>query len=283
VFHKNYNLSLDNASNEPNRRTDEKFQTKVLIVEDNHVLRQFIKENLEKHYQVYEGKDGQEGLELVKSIHPDVIISDVMMPKLDGVMLCQIIKNDPELNHIPFILLTAKSSVDNQLEGVSSGADYYFTKPISLRILQATIQNLMESRKKMKSLYMKNAFKKAREMAVNDKEKSFMNEFISIIEKNIERTDFDVDQLCKEIGMSRTKLYNKVKSITGKSVGELIRGLRLKRAAQILASEDTSIVQVMYRVGIQSQSYFTKSFKKEFGKTPTQFVNDLSEKSKTAV
>lgn len=257
------------------------FQTKILIVEDNHVLRQFIKESFENQYQVFEARDGQEGLELARKVLPDVIISDVMMPKLDGVSLCQMIKNDDELNHIPFILLTAKSSVENQFEGVSSGADYYFTKPISIRILKLTIQNLIVSRRKMKDLYMKNAFSKAREMAVNDKEKSFMNEFIQIIGDNIERTDFDVDQLCKEIGMSRTKLYNKVKSITGKSVGELIRGLRLKRAAQILASEDISIVQVMYRVGIQSQSYFTKSFKKEFGKTPTQFVNDLSKKSKS--
>ncbi|PHN02114.1 hybrid sensor histidine kinase/response regulator transcription factor [Flavilitoribacter nigricans] len=262
-------LSLDTGASS--------YRPSVLIVEDNLELRHFFRESLEQDYHVLEAGDGREGLELARNTPPDLIISDIMMPKLDGMAFCERIKNDPVLNHIPFILLTAKSSAENKVKGVESGADYYFTKPVNLRMLQATIQNIISSRAKLKELYINNAFSKAREMAVNDQEKEFMDTFVRIVEDNIERNDFDVDQLCREIGMSRTKLYNKVKNITGKSVGELIRSLRLKRAAQILASEEVSIIQVMYRVGIQSQSYFTKAFRKEFNKSPSQFVKGLSQ------
>ncbi|MEZ4992708.1 MAG: response regulator [Saprospiraceae bacterium] len=259
------------------RDAQDAYRPRILIVEDNRELRDFIRDTFEKEFHVIEAGDGKEGLALARKEPPDLIISDVMMPKMDGITLCEIIKNDEVLNHIPFILLTAKSSVENKLKGVESGADYYFTKPVNIRMLQATIQNIIHSRSKLRELYVKNAFSKAREMAVNEKEKSFMENLVQIVEDNIENNDFDVDQLCREIGMSRTKLYNKVKNITGKSVGELIRSLRLKRAAQLLASEDVSVIQVMFRVGIQSQSYFAKAFKKEFNKTPSQFVKELEQ------
>ncbi len=257
------------------------FKPKVLLVEDNTEFRSFLKENLEDQFAVLEAQNGKTGFQIVLEHHPDVIVSDIMMPVMDGVTFCKAVKANPEFSHIPFILLTAKSSLENQIEGVESGADIYFSKPLSIRVLQLTIQNLLKSRKLIKDLYLNNAFAEAREVAVNEKEKSFMEAFMEVLESRIEDPEFDIEQLCKQVGMSRTKLYGKIKALTGKPIGDFIRSLRLKKAAQILASEDISVVQAMYRVGIQSQSYFTKSFKKEFGKTPARFVQELSHKSKT--
>lgn len=262
-------LTLDNG--------ESTYRPRLLLVEDNRELRNFFRETFAKEFHILEAGDGREALEMARKEPPDLILSDVMMPVMDGITFCERIKKDEVLNHIPFILLTAKSSPENKVKGVESGADYYFTKPVNIRMLKATIQNIIASRHKLKELYVQNAFSKARELAVNEQEKSFMETFVQIVEDNIEHNEFDVDQLCREIGMSRTKLYNKVKNITGKSVGELIRGLRLKRAAQILASENVSIIQAMYRVGIQSQSYFAKAFRKEFNKSPSQFVKELSQ------
>ncbi len=250
-------------------------KSRLLIVEDNQELRHFLKEHLEDNYRVLEACHGQEALDILNNDPVDVILSDVMMPIMNGIDLCKQVKENQELNHIPFVLLTAKTSAKSRIEGRESGADIYLAKPFSLEELKLTINNILSSRQQLRNLYLENAFSEARELALVEKEKDFVCELISIIEEHIEDSKFDVDYLCREMGMSRTKLYGKVKSVTGKSIGEVIRGLRLRKAAEILASEDISINQVMYRVGIQSQSYFTKSFKKEFGKTPTQFVKEL--------
>lgn len=250
-------------------------KSRLLIVEDNQELRHFLKEHLEDNYRVLEAAHGQEALDILNKEPVDVILSDVMMPIMNGIDLCKQVKENQELNHIPFVLLTAKTSAKSRIEGRESGADIYLAKPFSLEELKLTINNILSSRQQLRNLYLENAFSEARELALVEKEKDFVSELISIIEEHIEDNKFDVDYLCREMGMSRTKLYGKVKSVTGKSIGEIIRGLRLRKAAEILASEDISINQVMYRVGIQSQSYFTKSFKKEFGKTPTQFVKEL--------
>lgn len=248
---------------------------KLLLVEDNIGLRHFVKEHFEEKYHVFEAEHGKEAMEILKIEKPDIIISDVKMPQMDGIELCKIAKQDLTLSHIPFILLTAKTAVENRIEGIRSGADVYLAKPFSIDELELTVSNILDAREKMRQLYVQNAFSEAREIALEGKEKAFMDTILDLIESNIPENDFDVDMLCKGVGMSRTKLYNEIRAITGKSVGELIRSMRLQKAAQILASEDISVVEVMYRVGIQSQSYFTKSFKKEFGKTPSQYVKDL--------
>lgn len=172
--------------------------------------------------------------------------------------------------------------MDTHLEGLECGADIYFPKPFSLRLLQVTIKNLFEKLDKIKAKYSQDVFADARELVNNDRDKEFLDELISIIEQNMEDEELDVEMICKKIGMSRTKLYGKVKAVTGQAIGEFTRVLRLKKAAKILVSEDVPILEVMYRVGIQSQSYFTKAFKKEFGKTPSQFVTEFSKRGKTA-
>ncbi|HLP37673.1 hybrid sensor histidine kinase/response regulator transcription factor [Lacibacter sp.] len=251
---------------------------RVLIVEDNSEMRRFLSDSLGNDYEVLEAGDGAEGLKKAKEFFPDLIISDLMMPEMDGNELCAAVRSDIDISHIPFILITAKSSVDTHLEGLESGADIYFPKPFSLRLLQVTIRNLFEQRDKLKAKYNQDVFAEARELVNSDRDKEFLDELIGIIESNMEDEELDVDMICRKIGMSRTKLYGKVKGVTGQPIGEFIRLLRLKRAAKILVSEDISVQEVMFKVGIQSQSYFTKSFKKEFGKTPSQFVAEFSQK-----
>lgn len=280
-------INADSPSNGKINRSvkDKKTDTqvkRVLIVEDNGEMRRFLSDSLGSDYEIIEAGDGAEGLTKAKELFPDLIISDLMMPEMDGNELCAAVRRDIDISHIPFILITAKSSVDVHLEGLESGADIYFPKPFSLRLLQVTIRNLFEQRDKLKAKYNQDVFAEARELVNTDRDKEFLDELIGIIEGNMEDEELDVDMICRKIGMSRTKLYGKVKGVTGQPIGEFIRLLRLKRAAKILVSEDISVQEVMFRVGIQSQSYFTKSFKKEFGKTPSQFVADFNQKSSKA-
>ena len=247
---------------------------KLLVVEDNDELRHFIRDSFMEQYQVIEACDGEEGIGKLKDEFPDIVISDVMMPKMDGFELCKKIKSDIEVSHTPVILLTAKNSDESKISGGEVGADSYITKPFSLKLLQLTIQNILENRKRLKDMYANDIFIEAREMGTTKRDKDFIDFLISIVERNIDNTNLDVELICNEAGMSRTKLYSKIQNLTGQPVGEFIRKIRLKKAAQIIVSEDVSIVEVMERVGIQSQSYFTKAFKKEFGKTPTKFLHD---------
>ncbi|MCU0322536.1 MAG: response regulator, partial [Chitinophagaceae bacterium] len=245
---------------------------RILVVEDNEEMRRFLVNSLSDDYQVFEAENGQVALEIAISQMPDLIVSDLMMPEMDGNQLCKKVREDINISHTPFILISAKASVETHIHGLESGADIYFPKPFSLRLLQVTIQNLFEARAKLKDKYNTDVFADTRELVTNQKEKEFLDELIEIVEYNMENEELDVDMICKKIGMSRTKLYGKVKAVTGQPIGEFIRLLRLKKAARILVSEDVSILDVMMRVGIQSQSYFTKAFKKEFGKTPSAFI-----------
>jgi DNA-binding response OmpR family regulator len=253
---------------------ENKRKLKLLVVEDNEELRHFVSDSFIGEFNVLMAKDGEEGLKIVKEELPDIVISDVMMPKMDGLEFCKAIKSNIEISHIPVILLTAKNSDESKISGSEVGADSYITKPFSLKLLQLTVNNILESRKRLKEMYAHDNFVEAREMGTTKRDKEFIDYLISIVEEHLDDTNLDVDMICNQVGMSRTKLYNKIQSLTGQPVGEFIRKLRLKKAAQIIVSEDVSITEVMEKVGIQSQSYFTKAFKKEFGKTPTKFLHD---------
>ena len=208
---------------------------------------------------------------------PDIIISDVMMPKMDGIEFCKRIKEDVATSHIPFIMLTAKDALEARLDGVSSGADFYFAKPVSMQLLSATLKNILQQKQKLKVHYQNTSYAEAKDLVHSIVDKQFLEELISIIEAHLINPEMDVDYICTKIGMSKTKLYQKIKKITDQSIGEFIRNIRFEKAAQLMTSEDISLSEVMYLVGIQTQSYFTKAFKQKFGKTPTQFLNDLKE------
>ncbi|MES2332724.1 MAG: two-component regulator propeller domain-containing protein [Bacteroidota bacterium] len=247
----------------------------ILVVDDNEELRNFLKDSLSSQYHIIEAAEGQTGLTMAHEEFPDLIISDVMMPGIDGIEFCRRIKDDIETSHIPFLMLTAKDSIESKIEGVESGADFYFAKPLSIQLLQLTIRNILNQKQKLKTKYFRDHYSEAKELVHSKKDKEFMEQLITIIESHLTNPDMDVDYICTQIGMSRTKLYQKIKNVTGQSIGEFVRTIRLKKAAQMMTQQDVSLTDVMYSVGIQTQSYFTKAFKKEFGKTPSQFLKEL--------
>lgn len=267
----------------PIEKTADKIQSDIplshphlLIVDDNAELRNFLKESLSHGFTISEAVDGKEGFEKAKNESPDIIISDIMMPVINGVEFCKMIKEDIETSHIPFIMLTAKGALESNLEGIASGADFYFSKPLSMQLLEGTIKNILLQKQKLKERYLRDQHAEAKELVHTVKDKAFMAELLAAIEKHLTNPDMDVDYLCVQMGMSRTKLYTKIKNITGQSINDFIRTIRLKKAVQLMTTEDISLIEVMYNVGIQTQSYFTKAFKKEFGKTPSQFLKELN-------
>lgn len=247
----------------------------ILLVEDNDELRHFLKDSLSEHYQVIEAADGREGLTLAQEMTPTLIISDVIMPGMNGFELCREIKKDIDTSHIPFVMLTARGAPAAQAEGLDAGADYYFAKPLNTELLLLTIRNRLEQDRKLKDRYLRDSQVEAMELAHSEKDKEFMNKLLQIIDQHLPDPDFDIEQLCQQMGMSRTRLYQKIKGLSKQSIGDFIRGLRLKKAVHIMTHEDVTLTEVMVRVGIQTQSYFTRAFKKEFGKTPTQYMQEI--------
>lgn len=252
----------------------------ILLVEDNDDLRGLIAESLAVDYEVDEAANGALAAEILQNKPFDLVISDIMMPVKDGITLCREVKSDVNLSHIPFVLLTAKTGLESKLEGVDSGADLYFEKPVDSKLLRASVQNIFNARKKLQEYYAKNYFADTSELAGNRQDREFLKQFITVVEKNIDQSEMDVNYIASELSISRSKLYNKVKSLTNKSIVEFILQYRLRKAARLLVEEDLSIREIMEKVGIESQSYFTAAFKKEFDETPTAFAKRHIEKKK---
>jgi ligand-binding sensor domain-containing protein/signal transduction histidine kinase/DNA-binding response OmpR family regulator len=250
----------------------------VLVADDNAELRAFLKESLEHQYKILEAADGKEAMEKTMEHFPDLIISDIMMPVMDGIAYCRLAKTTVETAHIPFILLTAKDGLESRIEGTETGADYYFSKPLSIDLLQLTMRNIFAQKEKLREHYRKDQHAEVKELAHSSRDKQFMEELLAIIENNLSKPEMDIDFVCTEIGMSRTKLYNKIKSITGQPIGDFIRTIRLRKAAALMTAGELSLTDIMYSVGIQTQSYFSKAFKQEFGKTPTQYIKEIEGK-----
>ncbi len=246
----------------------------ILVVEDNVELRTFLCESLRTQYRVLEAADGLHALQLLDTHTPDLIISDVKMPNLDGIAFCKQVKENEELSHIPFMLLTAKDSQENRLEGVSHGADHYFAKPISLELLAMTIQNIFSQHQKLKLRYLKDYRLEMRQQVRSTKDQAFIDKVLMLLEKELENPELSVEYLCQQMGMSQTKFYKRLKAVSGKNITEFIRTVRLKKAAYLITHDDMAISEVMNRVGISSASYFTAAFKREFGKTPSQYQKE---------
>jgi YesN/AraC family two-component response regulator len=198
-----------------------------------------------------------------------------MMPVMNGVEMCHLIKSSFETSHIPFLFLSAKSALEAMLEGLESGADYYIAKPVSIDLLLLTISNLFEQKRKLKQRYTEDFYADATELVHSNQDKEFLEKLIKVIEENIHKHELDVDYICSHMFTSRSKLYKKIKSICGQSINEFIRTIRLKKAAYIMTHEDVTQNEIVERIGILSASYFQKAFRREFGKTPSQFIQSV--------
>ena len=197
------------------------------------------------------------------------------MPGMNGIELCKLIKERFETSHIPFIILSAKDALGSKIEGMESGADFYFAKPLSVDLLLLTVNNIFEQAEKLKQRYTNNYLSEATELVHSEKDKEFLQILLTLIEEHIQEDGLDADFLCERLFISRTKLYQKIKSISDQSVGEFIRTIRLKKAIQIMTHEDIAMNEVADRVGLQSGSNFSRTFKKEYGKSPLQFMQAL--------
>jgi DNA-binding response OmpR family regulator/two-component sensor histidine kinase len=272
-------LSASSLSDRPGSLPHSHLIPKLLVVEDNADVRTYIRGILSSNskngqYEIIDAADGKEGLSLALKHHPDLILSDVMMPKMDGFELCKNIKTDQRISHIPVILLTARAAKEDKLEGFETGADAYIPKPFDKDELLVRIKNLIEQRRKLHDKFLTELTVRPEEITVSSMDKSFLTKAIEIVEKNITDEQFDTTKLAAEIGMSRGHLNVKLRALTGFASREFIRALRLKRAAQLIEQRSGTVSEIAYEVGFNSLSHFSKAFRESFGLLPSEYASD---------
>ena len=244
----------------------------ILIVEDHPDFQDFLFSELKEDFNIYTAKNGLEGLEQVKKHHPDLVISDIMMPVMTGIILCHNIKSDIEISHIPVILLSARSSEESKLKGFEAKADAYMDKPFNLEILKQRIENLVQEQQSRKEVFKNSAEIKPDEITIGKTDSLFMEKALQKVHENMENTAYSVKQLSSDLNMDRTGLFRKIKAITGLSPTAFIRSIKLKHARQLL-DEGKSVSEVSVKVGFSSLSYFGKCFQQEYGKKPSDYKN----------
>ncbi len=243
----------------------------ILIIEDNDDLNSFLSNRLEGTYEVLTAKDGNEGVNKAFDVIPDLIISDIIMPGMSGLKLAEILKNDLRTSHIPIILLTAKTSIEDQIEGMKSHADMFIIKPFNLNYLEESIASILKNRIILREHFVNELPSESRSNASNKLDRKFISEFTSIIESNLSNEDLSVDDIYKGLGISKIQLYRKTKALLGFSVNDYILSVRLQKAKYLLMNEDLTISEVAYKVGFSSQAYFSTVFKSKFSVTPSEF------------
>lgn len=249
----------------------------LLIVEDNADMRSFLSTNFHTDYLVLTANDGIEALEQLNKKEVNLIISDLMMPRMDGLEFCKAVRSNVLLSHIPFILLTAKTDLDTKIDGLNLGADSYIEKPFSINHLKAQINNLIESRRLLRKKYSEMPFVSITTIAGNTSDEQFLTKVNDIIERNISNEDFSIDILAEELCISRSGLFAKIKTLADVTPNELIQLIRLKKAAEYLIQKEYRINEIAYMVGFNNPSYFSKCFQKQFGVRPMDFMNKLYE------
>lgn len=249
----------------------------LLLVEDNEEFRGYLKEVLLADYQILEAPNGKIGLETTLDSIPDLIVSDMMMPEMDGIALCRIIKSDRRISHIPFIMLTARVEEEQQLQGYQTGADAYVTKPFRLDILQVRIKNLIRQREHLQRHIQQHVQINPSEVPIRSLDEDFINKAVKTVEQNLVNADYTVEELSEEMSMSRVYLYKKILSLTGKTPIEFIRIIRLKKAAGMLEKSQLTISEIAYQIGFNNPKYFAKLFKDEYKMLPTEYRKSLLE------
>ncbi|MBX2944851.1 MAG: response regulator [Cyclobacteriaceae bacterium] len=247
---------------------------KLLIVEDVSTVRAYIKSIFNNAYTVIEATQGEEGWEKAITTIPDVIISDVMMPVMDGITLCKRLKSDKRTSHIPLILLTARTSLIYKIEGLETGADEYLTKPFNPKVLELKVRNLLQLRTRLHEAFRDRQVLniEPKKVTLNSADELFIQQVLESIESNMTNVDYTIENLCQDVAMSRMQVYRKLKALTGFSANEFIRCMRLKRAAQLLEQHQLTVAEVTYEVGFTDLPYFRECFKKMFGVTPSEYA-----------
>jgi ligand-binding sensor domain-containing protein/signal transduction histidine kinase/DNA-binding response OmpR family regulator len=245
---------------------------KILVIEDNHELRNFILDNLEHKYEVHEADNGREGLRMAKLIHPDLIISDIMMPGISGIELVKTLKSDVDTSHIPIILMTVLSELNQQVEGMETGADAYLTKPFHFSILEANITSLIENRRAVINKFLSDNKQEVNNIPISKLDQAIMKKAMEVMERNMENDSFTAEDFSLEMNMSRSTLHVKLKALTNLSATEFIRAVRLKKALELLSSQEYSVSQVATMVGFKSISYFNRCFKNTYGHSPSNYL-----------
>jgi DNA-binding response OmpR family regulator len=245
----------------------------LLLVDDNEEILEFLAEELQENYQLLTAPNGNAALLLLTEESVQLVVSDVIMPEMDGFELCSRLKTEVEFSHIPIILLTAKNTLQSKIQGLELGADAYIEKPFSPAHLKAQITNLLTNRNKIKDYFASSPLVHIKSMAYSRADETFLEALNEAIENNMFNTGLDVEMLAREMAMSRATFYRKVKAISNLSPNELIHITRLKKAAELLAEGSHKIYEIIEIVGYNSQSNFTRGFQKQFGMTPSEYVN----------
>lgn len=247
----------------------------ILIVEDNDEIRQYLRKGLADLFNILDAENGEAALELLKENEVDVIVTDVMMPVMDGIKLCKYVKQNIRTCHIPVLMLSAKTDIKDQMEGLQVGADDYIPKPFSLSILTTKIQNMMRTRRRMIERYSKSMEVEPEKVTFNAMDEALLKRAVTIVEKNMDNIEFSTDEFARDMNMSRSNLHLKLKAITGESTMDFIRKIRFNEAAKLLKDGRYNIAEVSTMVGFNTPSYFATSFKKYFGCLPTEYVKKV--------
>jgi DNA-binding response OmpR family regulator len=242
----------------------------ILIVEDNVELIDYLRNELSFEYKVFVASNGKEGIKIAKEILPDAIITDVVMPEMDGFELCKILKTDASTSHIPLLMLTARTTIENRIEGIENGADAYMVKPFDLKLLKLRVSQLITSRQLIFDKYFGAISGVDEKNNSSSIDKDFIQKLLLYINDNISDSNLSVEELASQLKLSRSQLYRKIKALTGQTVNEFIRKIRLERAKQILISGNANISEACFSVGFSSPSYFSKCFKAHFGVLPSE-------------
>ena len=270
----NRNIAGDEGKN---RRESDKITSpvdnsdryKILVVEDSEDVRNYVAALLAGGYDVETANNGEEGCRLAKRVVPDLIVSDVMMPAMDGLEMCKLLKNDMATSHIPVVLLTARAMDVQRAEGYESGADAYITKPFNGKVLLSRIRNLLEERRKLKDLFGSKSLQRENDVDSGlNIDASFAERFRAIVQENMGNSELNVEMIGERLGLGRVQMYRKIKALTGKSPVELVREARLRRARHLIETTERTISEIAYEVGFSSPAYFTKCYKQHFGHTP---------------